>query len=36
MFFSDPECPLVCKVCEVLNANNIILKGSHGTLKLGV
>ena len=34
--FSDPECPLVCKACEVLNAINIILKGKHGTLKSGV
>ena len=34
--FSDPECPFVCKVCEVLNAFNNILKWRHGTLKLGV
>ena len=34
--FSDPECPLVCRVCEVLNAINIILKGRQGTLKSDV
>ena len=36
MFFSDPECPFVFKVWEVLNAIEIILKGRHGTLKSSV
>ena len=27
---------LVCRVCEVLNAINTILKGRQGTLKSGV
>ena len=34
--FSDPECPFVCCVCDMLNAINIILRGRQGTLKSGV
>ena len=33
--FSDPECPLVCRICEVMNAINIIHKGRQGNLKAG-
>ena len=36
MFFSDPECPLIFSVCDVMNAINIILKGRQGTFKSGV
>ena len=31
--FSDPECPLVFCVCEMLKAINIILKGRQGTVE---
>ena len=31
--FSDPNFPLVFRVCDVLNAIKIILKGRQGTLK---
>ena len=31
--FSDPECPLVFCVCEMLKAINIILKERQGTLE---
>ena len=33
MFFSDPECPFVFCVWEILNAISIILKGRQGTLE---
>ena len=33
MFFSDPECPFVFCVREMLNAINIILKRRQGTLE---
>ena len=32
--FSDPECPLIFCVCEILKAIRIILKGRHGTVDL--
>ena len=32
MFFSDPECPLIFCVCEILKAIRIILKGRQGTV----
>ena len=32
MFFSDPECPLIFCICEILKAIRIILKGRHGTV----
>ena len=32
--FSDPECPLVFCVCEMLKAIRIILKGRQGTVEL--
>ena len=31
--FSDPECPLIFCVCEMLKAINIILKGRQGTFE---
>ena len=31
--FSDPECPLVFCVSEMLKAINIIIKGRQGTLE---
>ena len=31
--FSDPECPLVFYVCEILKAIIIILQGRQGTLE---
>ena len=34
--FSDPECPFVCCVWDMLNAISIILRGRQGTLKSGV
>ena len=34
--FSDPECPLVFSICDVVNDINIKLKGRQGTLKSGV
>ena len=30
--FSDPECPLIFCVCEILKAMRIILKGRQGTV----
>ena len=30
--FSDPECPLMFCVCEILKAIRIILRGRHGTV----
>ena len=30
--FSDPECPLMFCVCEILKAMRIILKGRQGTV----
>ena len=33
MFFSDPECPFVFCVCEMLKAIIIILKERQGTLE---
>ena len=30
--FSDPECPLMFYVCEILKAMRIILKGRQGTV----
>ena len=33
MFFSDPECPLVFCVCEMLKAINILLEGRQGILE---
>ena len=34
--FSDPECPFVFCMCDMLNTINIILRGRRGTLKSGV
>ena len=34
--FYEPDCPLVCSVCEVWKAKRIILKGRQGSLRSGV
>ena len=34
--FSDPECPLINSVCDVINAINIIRKGGQGTFMSSV
>ena len=30
--FSDPDCPLMFRVCEILKAIRIILRGRQGTV----